>query len=220
MTRCADSASQSFVLSTLPYTALLPPLLLALVLRPLTFGRANYLPAGPTAIVFALLAQYHAAVPYEYKYRVATSPLASASPGLTTTAASTTGNSNTSASNPSTRTTGLTLTSKTLSYIPALQLALAQLPGSLLAAAAGWAVGLAYRHDALPGAGAWRVPAWVVGERRARGAREGFEGLRRRMEDQAGGSGSGREEGEGGGRRRARRTLGGVLGSMVGGGGA
>jgi len=166
----------------------------------------NYLPAGPTPILFALLAQYHAAIPYEYKYRIATS----ASPSTTNE-----GSNNNSSQRGST--TGLALTSKSLSYIPALQLALSQLPGSLLAAAIGWAVGYAYRHDVLPGASTWRVPGWVVGERRKQS--EGFEGLRRRMmaeEEGSSGSASGREgRGEGTGRRR---TLGGVLGSMVGGG--
>ena len=38
-----------------------------LVVRPLSWGRINYLPAGPTPIVFALLAQYHSAIPYIYK---------------------------------------------------------------------------------------------------------------------------------------------------------
>ena len=31
------------------------------VLRPLTFGHANHLPSGPTALLFALLANYYAA---------------------------------------------------------------------------------------------------------------------------------------------------------------
>ncbi len=69
--------SQSFILVTLPYTAILPPLLLAAIIRPLSLNTANYLPAGPTALVFALLAQYHAAIPYEYKYRVGATDTAS-----------------------------------------------------------------------------------------------------------------------------------------------
>ena len=44
-------------------------MILALFLRPLTLGLFNYLPAGPTPIIFAVLAQYHAMVPYIYQYK-------------------------------------------------------------------------------------------------------------------------------------------------------
>ncbi|KAK5118794.1 hypothetical protein LTR62_000003 [Meristemomyces frigidus] len=125
----------SFIFSTLPYTTLLPPILLTMFIRPLSFGRINYLPAGPTALAFALLAQYHAAIPYIYKYRL-------------------------SGTTPS---SGLNLTSKSTSYLLPLQLALSQLPGSALVAAVGWIVGFSYRREVLPGAARWRVPNWVVG---------------------------------------------------------
>ncbi|KAF2841939.1 hypothetical protein M501DRAFT_907916, partial [Patellaria atrata CBS 101060] len=160
----------SFLLSTLPYTTLLPPLLLTLLLRPLTFTHANHLPGGPTPLLFALLAQYHAAIPHVYKYRVALStsnPTSISNP-----------NPHNPNSPPNPLTTPLLLTSKTLTYLPALQLALSQVPGSLLTAAVGWTVGSAFRNDALPGSG-WRVPGWVVGEKKA--GREGFDGLRRRL---------------------------------------
>ena len=78
--------------------------------------------------------------------------------------------------------TGIFLTSKSLSYVIPCQLALSQLPGSALAALVGWAVGTAYRRDLLPYASQWRAPGWLVGEKRDDGAREGFEGLRRRLE--------------------------------------
>ena len=56
----------------MPATRHILALILALGLRPLTFSHANALPAGPTALVFALLAQYVAAVPTVYKWRVVT----------------------------------------------------------------------------------------------------------------------------------------------------
>ena len=59
-----------------------------------------------------------------------------------------------------------------MTYLLAAQLALSQVPGSLLAAAAGWGAGVAWRNDLLPAQIAgWRVPGWVVGEER----RQGFE---------------------------------------------
>ncbi|KAF2460588.1 hypothetical protein BDY21DRAFT_315978 [Lineolata rhizophorae] len=214
----------SFLISTLPYTSLLPPLVLALVLRPLSLNHVNYLPAGPTAVLFAALAQYHAAIPYIYKYR-----LAATAPAPTPTPAPPSApRSARSSPSPSFLHTPVTLTSKTLSYVPAAQVALAQLPGSALAALVGWAVGTAYRNEVLPGrATAWRVPGWVLGERKrpgglGRGGRERFEGLRRRLEDEGGGGGggggggAGRASGVQGQRGQAqgearRRTLGEVI---------
>jgi hypothetical protein len=189
---------QSFLLATLPYTTLLPPLILTFGIRPLTFGRINHLPAGPTSILFALLANYYAAIPYTYRYKV--SAFAPAEPN--------------SQSNAQTATSiwsrSLTLTSKSLSYLPPLQLALSQFPGSFLTAAVGWAVGTAYRRDLLPGAAGWRMPGWMVGEEK----KKGFEGLRARLDaerEREGGSGAATgilagETGQGGARQR--RTLG------------
>lgn len=94
-----------------------------------------------------------------------------------------------------------------------LQLALSQFPGSVLAAAVGWAVGTAYRRDILPGAATFRVPGWLVGEEKKRG----FEGLRARLdaERERDGPGAGLATGilageTDGTRQRApqRRTLG------------
>jgi len=164
----------SFVLSTLPYTTLLPPLALIL-LHILSFGRINTLPSGPTAIVFALLAQYHAAIPYVYKYNIS-APIPSPA---------TNGQAQTQANQ------GAILTSKATSYLLPLQLALSQLPGSAIAAAIGWFVGYAYRLDLLPGAATWRVPD-LAGKRKER---ERFEGLRRRMEGEVGGQGTGTDAG-------------------------
>lgn len=197
------------MLSTLPYTTLLPPLLLTFVLRPLSLGRINHFPAGPTPIIFALLANYYAAIPYTYRYKLApygadepnTAP-ATAAPGSSPTATP-------SSSSSSFLTYSITLTSKSTSYLFPLQLALSQFPGSLLAAAAGWAVGTAYRRDVLPYAAAWRVPGWMVGEENKRG----FEGLRARLdaERDRDGAGAGLASGILAGETAAparRRTLG------------
>ncbi|KAJ4295326.1 hypothetical protein N0V90_007337 [Kalmusia sp. IMI 367209] len=160
---------QSFLLATLPYTTLLPPLILTFILRPLSFGRVNYLPAGPVPIIFALLANYYAAIPYTYRYKIApyssASPTSSSAPNAAQTATSIWAKS-------------ITFTSKATTYLPPLQLALSQLPGSLLGAAVGWTIGTAYRRDVLPYASTWRVPGWMVGEEKKRG----FEGLRARLD--------------------------------------
>lgn len=148
-------------------------------LRPLTFNTLNHLPAGPTPLIFALLAQYHAAIPTVYKYRIVTS----ASP-----------QSNEDQS-------GLVLSDKTMTYLLAGQLALSSFPGSALAACVGWLVGVAWRGEWGPAVwGRWRVPGWIVGEGKKE-RREGFEGLRRRMEG-ASGSGTGVDGEREGVRRR------------------
>ncbi|KFY82278.1 hypothetical protein V500_10665 [Pseudogymnoascus sp. VKM F-4518 (FW-2643)] len=177
----------SFLLVLFPLTALLPPLILALVIRPLSFNRINYLPAGLTPLIYALLAQYHAAIPHTYKYRIAASPAPPANAPFT----------------------GLTFSDKSYTYLLVGQLALAQFPGSLLGAMIGWAVGYLWRNEALPGVMvSWRVPGWVVGiAPQKRG--EGFEGLRRRLEEEntnaAAATGS---DGRQGGNVAPRRTLG------------
>ncbi|GFF25511.1 DSC E3 ubiquitin ligase complex subunit 2 [Aspergillus udagawae] len=177
----------TFILSTLPYTSLLPPLLLIL-LRPLTLYKMNYLPCGPTATLFALLAQYHAGIPHTFRYRISTST------SISTSA--------TTASNTDEREGGqgqqgkyltLLLSDKSTTYLVAAQLALSQFPGMILPATVGWFVGLAWRAEVLPlPAAGWRVPAWVVGEKEVgrRGTQGGeagerYEDLRRRLEGEA-----------------------------------
>ena len=186
----------SFVLSTSPYTTLLPPVLLTFILRPITLYYFNTLPAGPTSLAFALLAQYHAAVPQVYKYRIAT----------------------TSSSAPSA--SGITMSDKSTVYLVALQLALSQLPGSLLQAGVGWVVGYAWRSEILPGgATRWRVPLWLIG---GDGGKTGgrYEGLRRRLEAE-GGQGSSRATGTDAARSGTsddttrRRGMGGLLGEYL-----
>lgn len=96
---------------------------------------------------------------------------------------------------------------KSLVYLLAGQLALSSLPGSALAAAVGWMVGVAWRGEWGPAA--WsrlRVPRWVVGEKKAE-VGEGFEGLRRRMEGEGSASGvEGNRDGE-----ARQRTMGGGM---------
>ncbi|KAI8670947.1 Rhomboid domain-containing protein [Fusarium keratoplasticum] len=149
----------SFLIVTFLLTALLPPLV-SIVLRPLTAGWFNYMPAGPTPIIFAILAQYHAMVPHMYKYRVATSEAPPTDEPFV----------------------GLTFSDKSYKYAIALHLALLQWPGSLLGAVIGWVLGYSWREGLLPAALVrWRVPGWVVGLSTQRRSAE-FEGLRRRLE--------------------------------------
>jgi hypothetical protein len=157
------------------------------VLRPLSFGNINYLPAGPTAILFAILAQYHATIPSTYRYRIGlTAP--PTEPSTTTSAPTTTQSA--AAQFAALRNNTVALTSKTIYYVFAIQLALSQFPSSILPAAVGWAVGYAYRNEVLP-ATSWRVPAWVVGQKNKRPS---VEALQRRLE------GEGREQGSDGDR--------------------
>lgn len=147
-------------------TTLLPPLLL-MILRPITMNVLSLLPAGPTPLIFALLAQYHAAIPTIYKYQIATSP-----------------------SSNQTTPQGLVFSDKSLVYLLAGQLALSSFPGSALAAVVGWFVGTAWRGEWGPAIwGRWRVPGWVVGEKKA-AMGEGYESLQRRLEGEGRGSGS------------------------------
>lgn len=178
---------QSFMILSYLFTTLIPPILLALVIRPLSLNNINYLPAGPTPLIFALLAQYHAAIPHIYIYRLAASPAPPAPEPATFT--------------------GLTFSDKAYTYLPAIQLALSQFPGSLLCAAVGWVVGYSWRNDVLPGAVTrWRVPGWLVGMKGQKRA-EDFEALRRRLEGENTAAATG-SDGRLGGEVGRRRTLG------------
>ncbi|EGE82642.1 hypothetical protein BDDG_05586 [Blastomyces dermatitidis ATCC 18188] len=178
----------SFLITTLPYTTLLPPLLLSLLLRPLSLNTLNYLPAGPTAILFALLVQFYSAIPHAYKYRIATTTSSSSSPISQSPSTSTS-----SPTPPS-----LKVSDKSTTYLLAAQLALAQFPHSLIPAAIGWAVGYAWRSEVLPGrATAWRVPGWVYGDMAADAA-AGARGHGRGVEGGAAGSDAGAGAGAGG----------------------
>ncbi|KAI1165821.1 hypothetical protein F5B18DRAFT_608813 [Nemania serpens] len=153
----------TFVFVAFFLTSILLPVTLAFVLRPLTLGLLNYLPAGPTPIIFAVLSQYHAMIPHIYKYRIATSISKSSNDQFQ----------------------GLTFSDKSYRYLLALQLALFQWPGSILGALVGWIVGYAWRTEVLPRSLIrWRIPGWIVGVRTPRRSQE-FEGLRRRLEDES-----------------------------------
>lgn len=148
-------------------TSIIPPLLMTVLVRPLSLGTVDFLPAGPTPIIFAIMAQYHALVPHTYKYRVA----------LTT-------------GEPSNDDAGLTFSDKSYRYLLAAQLALFQWPGSLLGAGVGWIIGYMWRNELLPTALThWRVPGWVVGIRSQKRS-GGFEGLQRRLEGESSTSGT------------------------------
>ncbi|KAH8594802.1 hypothetical protein B0O99DRAFT_545333 [Bisporella sp. PMI_857] len=150
----------SFVFLSFCITTIIPPFLLGLFIRPLSFNTLNYLPAGSTSLIFAILAQYHAAIPHIYKYRLATSAAPPATEPFT----------------------GITFSDKSYTYLPALQLSLSQFPGSFLCAVVGWVVGYSWRNAVLPEAVTrWRVPGWMVGIKKQKRA-EDFEGLRRRLE--------------------------------------
>lgn len=210
----------SFLLSTLPYTTLLPPLLLWLVLGPVSGWSLDYLPSGPVGAVFALLAQYFVVVPGVYRVRLGTGLSVSGSGGGgggsgngSGTSASGSGsdasrsqsqsqnqnqNNNPTQSQSAKKSITLVLSDKSTTYLVAAQLALSQFPAMLLPAAVGWVVGLAWRADLLPFvSSAWRVPGWVVGER----------GRERRGLAAAGGGGGAGGEGEGGYYEDLRRRL-------------
>ncbi|KAJ5440898.1 hypothetical protein N7491_003304 [Penicillium cf. griseofulvum] len=211
----------TFLLTTLPYTTLLPPVLLAFLIRPLSMNNLNYLPSGPTATIFALLAQYHATIPYTYRYRIG-----STSSPTTSNTDNNTSNGPPSADNtasatqpkPPTPSLSLLLSDKSTTYLVAAQLALSQFPAMLLPSALGWIVGVAWRRELLPGLSpastGFRVPAWVVGEQERRGGSgsgsgsggaegERYEDLRRRLEGEVAASASGLEGSDGQAQRRA-----------------
>ncbi|KAG9239525.1 hypothetical protein BJ875DRAFT_365676 [Amylocarpus encephaloides] len=177
----------SFIVLSYCLTAIIPPLLLALFLRPMSLNRMNYLPAGPTPLLFAILAQYHAIIPHIYKYRIA----ASAAPPTNEPFV------------------GLTFSDKSYTYLPAAQLALSQFPGSLLCASIGWIVGYSWRNEVLPSSVMrWRIPGWMVGIQTKK-REEDFEVLRRRLESENSGAATTTgTEGPSGGEANRRRTLG------------
>lgn len=172
--------------------------------RPLSLNNLNYLPAGPTAIIFALLAQYYAAIPHTYRYRISSSTKKAPQ-------SSPASQSQPSQHQPQTQDRSLTLllSDKSTTYLLALQLSLSQFPSSILPAAIGWLVGYAWRAEILPGAAAqWRVPGWLYGEHprqdgQSRGAQNGAGLDQGRSGSGGGGSGAGRHtEGYEGLRRR------------------
>ncbi|KAK6509198.1 hypothetical protein TWF481_003959 [Arthrobotrys musiformis] len=167
----------SFVTYNLIFTSLLTPLVLA-ILRPLTLWRMNYLPPGPTPVIFAILSQFHASIPSTYKFRLLL-PISPSPPPHEATPALQVAREE--------QEPAVTLTDKVYLYIIAAQLALSQFPGSLLGAGIGWVVGYAWRREVLPW-GRWRWPIWMF-EKRGEG---GYGELRRMAR---GAEGEGGEEG-------------------------
>ncbi|EFE32553.1 uncharacterized protein ARB_00377 [Trichophyton benhamiae CBS 112371] len=167
--RTAMGIEESFILSTLPFTTLLPPLILTIVVRPLSLNTLNHLPAGPTAILFAILAQYHATIPTTYKYRLLTGS---------------------SGNGPA-----ITFSDKSTIYFLAFQLALSQLPHTILPAFIGWVVGYAWRAELLPSKiSSWRIPGWIYGGSPERQRRRGIP--RNRGDGDASSSGTGSRDPE------------------------
>lgn len=156
------------------------------LLRPLAPSLFNYIPAGPTPLLFAALAQYHAMVPHMYKYRIATSQAPPSNEPFA----------------------GLTLSDKSYQYAIACHMAILQWPGSLIGAAVGWLTGHAYRSGVMPMAlVSWRVPGWMVGISSKRHSAE-FEGLRRRLEGDGAATSTGAATGQEGQSADRRRTMG------------
>ncbi|KAJ9388333.1 hypothetical protein DTO063F5_2664 [Paecilomyces variotii] len=186
----------TFILTTLPYTTILTPLLLALVIRPLSLGTINYLPSGLTATIFALLAQFHAIIPHTFKYRISTSTTSTQSSSTSSASSSPAAPAATAAATPAKKSLTILFSDKSTTYLLAAQLALSQFPFSILPALVGWCVGVAWRVEILPfGSKGWRVPAWMVGEKEVRRTHssgnngssdaERYEDLRRRLEDES-----------------------------------
>lgn len=154
------------------------------MLRPISLNTINYLPSGPTATIFAVLAQYYALIPHTYRYRISTTTSSSSSASAsrnapdsyntnTSSSGSSSGSSASSASGSS-KSLILLLSDKSTTYLVAAQLAFSQFPGMLLPAVVGWIVGLTWRAELLPGSGSgWRVPAWVLGEKERVSSRGG-----------------------------------------------
>lgn len=88
------------------------------------------------------------------------------------------------------------------------QLALLQFPGSLIGALTGWVMGYMWRNEILPQAlTSWRIPGWMVGVSPQKHG-EGYEGLRRRLQDENVGGAATGADGRIAGDVRPRRTLG------------
>ncbi|KAK6536194.1 hypothetical protein TWF281_000438 [Arthrobotrys megalospora] len=178
----------SFLTYNLIFTSLLTPLILGVILRPLTLWRMNYLPPGPTPLIFAILAQFHATIPSTYKFRL----LLPISPSPPPPEATPSLQASREEAEPS-----ITLTDKFYVYIVAAQLALSQVPGSLVGAVVGWIAGYAWRAEVVPW-GRWRWPIWLFEKR---GVDGGYGELRRMARGEGEQGGNIQEQGDGEGRR-------------------
>lgn len=161
-------------------------------------GGWNYVPAGPTAILFALLANWREVIPPVYKFSIALPGGAGGGGGG--------GDGDPNGSSATSPAAGeVTLSDKSFTYLLSLQLFLSQTPGSAVCAAVGWVVGYLWRLEVLPGA-RWRVNGWVVemvgGERGGSGVE--VERIRERLRE---GAGEGAAQGTAGGDAEGRRSI-------------
>lgn len=131
---------QSFLTFSYLTNSILAPLLLGLLLRPLSSNRLNYLPPGPTPILFSLLPLYIHLIPPSYTLRLgAVTP----TPGSLS---------------------GLTVSDKWGLYVLYTQLAFSQFPGSLICAATGYITGLMWEFSLVPSAiKHFRLPSALFG---------------------------------------------------------
>src|SRR5947207_1065944 len=114
---------QSFLTFSYLTNSIFAPILLALVLRPISSNRLNYLPPGPTALLFSLLPLYMRLIPPSYTLHLGST-----------------------ASSP----TSLSLTDKWGLYLLYTQLSLSQFPGSLICAVTGYLTGLCWEFSLIP----------------------------------------------------------------------
>jgi len=103
-------------------------LVLGLILRPLSSNRLNYLPPGPTPLIFSILPLYIHLIPPSYTLRLGANTPTPSSP------------------------TGIALTDKWALYILYAQLSLSQFPGSLICAFTGYLTGLMWEFSLVPSA--------------------------------------------------------------------
>lgn len=138
---------------------------LGLVLKVLSGGWWGYVPAGPSAVVIAVVAVWRREVPRLGGVKILLGGHADGDREVAR---------------------GIELTDKWTVYMLAAQLALSQFPFGLLHAAVGWLVGSAWTEELVPaGLVRSRVPAWVVGEDgKRKNGRGQYEGLRRRLQEE------------------------------------
>lgn len=87
----------------------------------------NYIPAGPTSVLFAILYQYQRIVPSAYNFRIL----------------------------------GIYMSNKAFTYLVALPMTIAYMPGSIVVALTGLATGALYRSE-LTNLKSYRTPPWIV----------------------------------------------------------
>lgn len=206
----------SFVLVCGAWEAVVAPLALAVVVRPLSWGKWDHVPAGMHGVVMAALAVWAQEVPTLWRWELVVPSLVAVRrrpPSRRGRGAAHDSNSSScskeeaaaaAAAAPQGRSAEWTLTfsDKTPTYLLALQLSLTQFPHALLPATTGYLIGRAWHGELLPARlSACRVPRWMVGEaalfahhhhHRTPGVadagveRERYEALRRRLEEEGG----------------------------------